>query len=96
MSPRRATTTHLGGNAGDRVRAQRPGGGGLQRRVLPYAQGRTFLSPTIETTHSGMRSNTRVVDDLFAAHVAVLTAPPAAARVGPTTTRSPPPAGLRR
>ena len=57
--------------------------------VLPYARARTFLSPTIETTHSGLRSNTRVVDDLFPVYVAALTPPPAASSVGPDHDQEP-------
>jgi pimeloyl-ACP methyl ester carboxylesterase len=46
---------------------------------LPYAQAWTYLSSDFFTDHTGMRFNTRVVDDLFPAYVAVLTPPSAAA-----------------
>jgi pimeloyl-ACP methyl ester carboxylesterase len=46
---------------------------------LPYAQAWTYLSSDFFSTHSGMRFNTRVVDDLFPAYIALLTPPAAAA-----------------
>ena len=45
-------------------------------QALPYAQSWLFRSAAFDTNHSGMRLNSRIVDDFVPNYIAALNGPP--------------------